>query len=70
MITEKYQNQPISLFRPSLILGEQDWDGASFQIGVSDLIQLITEGRLGHAIGPAQHNSESVTYIPSMQFGG
>ena len=38
-----------------LILGDQDWDRASFQIGVSDLIQLLTEGRLRHACGPAQY---------------
>ena len=38
----------------SLILGEQDWDRANFQIGVSDLIKLIMEGRLRHPCGPAQ----------------
>ena len=46
-----------------LILGEQDWDRASFQIKVSDLILLISEGRLRHASGPAHYNIESVTYI-------
>ena len=44
-------------------LGEQDSDRASFQIGESDFIQLITKGRLRHASGPAQHNIKSVTYI-------
>ena len=39
-----------------LILVEQDWDRASFQIGVSDLILLIREGRLRHASCPAHLN--------------
>ena len=56
-------NKTINSLPTSLILGEQVWDRASFQIGVSDLIPLITEGRLRHASGPAQHNSESVTFI-------
>ena len=30
---------------------------------VSDLIQLVTEGRLRHASGPAQYNSKSITLI-------
>ena len=54
-------NKHLTLFRPSLILGEQDWDRASFQIGVSDLILLITEGRLRHASVPAHYNIKSVT---------
>ena len=46
-----------------LILGEQDWDRASFQIEVSDLIQLLMEGRLSRASGPAPETIESVTFI-------
>ena len=42
-----------------LILGEQDWDRASFQIEVSDLIQLIAEDS---ASGPT-HSTEYVTFI-------
>ena len=39
-----------------------DWHRASFQTEVSDLIQLITEGRLRHhASGPADYYTESVT---------
>ena len=53
----------LTLFRPTLILGEDDWDRESFQIGVSDLIQLIMEGRLRHPSGLAQYNSQSVTFI-------
>ena len=46
-----------------LILGDQDWDRASFQIGESDLILLIMEGRLRHASVPAHYNIKSVTFI-------
>ena len=53
----------LTLLRPSLILGEQDWDRASFQIGESDLIKLTTEGRPWHASGSAHYNIKSVTYI-------
>ena len=42
--------------RPLLILEVQDWIRASFQIGVSVIIQLLAEGRLRHASGPAQHS--------------
>ena len=43
--------------------GEQDRDKASFQIEESDLVQLITEGRIRHANGPAHYaHSESVTW--------
>ena len=45
--------QQRTLFRPSLILGEQEWERASFMIRVSGLIQFITEGRLRHTRGPA-----------------
>ena len=46
----------LTLFRPSLILWEQDWERARFQIGVSGLILLIMEGRLRHAtVLPAFH---------------
>ena len=38
---------------------EQDWDRASFQIGVSDLVQLIMKGRLRHGSGPAQFTTSS-----------
>ena len=44
----------LTLFRHSLILGEQNWEGASFQSEVSGLLHIITEGRLRHASGPAQ----------------
>ena len=57
-------NKHLTLFPPSLILGEQDWDRARLQIGVSDLIQLITEGRFRHASGPAQCNTDSITFLP------
>ena len=40
---------------------EQDWDRASFQVEVSGLIQLMTEGRLRRVSGPA-HNYR-VRYI-------
>ena len=40
-----------------------DWDRASNQNGESDLIQLITEGKLRQVSGPAQYNNESVTSI-------
>ena len=43
----------LTLFRSSLILGEQDWDRVSFQTEVSGLIHLIMVGRLRHASGPA-----------------
>ena len=46
-----------------LILGEQDWDRASFQIEVSDLIQLITEDRLRHARGPVHFNITSPVHL-------
>ena len=44
---------------------KHDWDRASVQIGVSDLILLITEAILRHASGPAHHNIESVTFMIS-----
>ena len=43
----------LTLFRPSLILEEQDWVRAS--------IHLIMKGRLRHVSGPA-HFIKSVTY--------
>ena len=63
LFDSKYSQTCSHSINASLILGEQDWDRASFQIGVSDLIQLITEGRLRHTSGPARYNSESVTLI-------
>ena len=65
------------LFEPPLYLtfnslptifnsGEQDWDRASFQIGVSGLIQLLTEGRLRHASGPAQKTLVCYISVPAI----
>ena len=48
------KNILLTLFQPSLTVGEQDWERASFQIGVSGLVQLLMEGRLRHASGPAR----------------
>ena len=47
-------NRLLTLAQPSLILGEQDWERESLLIWVSGLIQLLTEGRLSHARGPAR----------------
>ena len=59
----------IYLSRPSLFLGEQDWKRASFQTGVFGLIQLIIEGRLRHARGPAAHIPSSLlhTYLADIR---
>ena len=51
------KNILLTLFQPSLTVGEQDWERASFQIGVSGLVQLLMEGRLRHAGGPARISS-------------
>ena len=48
---------------PTLILGDQDYDRASYQIGISDLIHLITEGRLKHVSGSAQNFSKTSTLL-------
>ena len=48
------------LLRLLLILGEWDWDRASFQIEVPDLILLITKGRRRRTRGPAQYSMSPV----------
>ena len=45
-IHQQPSNKHLTLCQLFLILGEQEWGRASFQIGESDLIPLIREGRI------------------------